>query len=103
MPASRAGNVPFQTRRRPSAGYCGHDMDANGSPPPGRLPSYRAILVVDAKGFSKNASAQQPELSIGVVQVLESAFMAGGLAEVWSDRRFRQQAHTRDGCTVGLP
>jgi hypothetical protein len=67
------------------------------------FPPYRAVLVVDAARFSDTSSVQQTWLGAEVVRVLEAAFVRAGLADAWADRRFRAQAHTGDGYTVGLP
>src|SRR3979411_3239443 len=61
------------------------------------MPPYRAVLVVDAVGFSELPSAQQSELGAAIVPVLEAAFCWAGLADAWTQRRFRPRAHTGDG------
>jgi hypothetical protein len=73
-----------------------------GRPADGTPPEYRAVLVVDAEGFSGTTSSQQAQTSAEIVEVLEAAFARAGLADAWRDRRFRPRAHTGDGYIVGL-
>lgn len=68
----------------------------------GLMPPYRAVLVVDVAGFSRLSSAHQSEIGAAIVPVLEGAFERAGLADAWSQRRFRPRAHTGDGYIVGL-
>ena len=72
------------------------------APEPGGPTTYRAVLVVDARGFSGTTSAQQADTSAEIVEVLEAAFRRAGLAAEWQERQFRPRAHTGDGYIVGL-
>lgn len=83
---------------RPDDAAAGADEGAAG----GALPPYRAVLVVDAAGFSQLSSAHQAEIGAAIMPVLEAAFTRAGLADEWSGRRFRPRAHTGDGYIVGL-
>lgn len=66
-----------------------------------KLPPYRAVLVVDAKGFSDRPSIEQSQTNEEIVRTLEAAFSRARLTAAWEDRRF--PAHTGDGYVLGLP
>lgn len=65
------------------------------------LPPYWAILVVDAKGFSRTSGADQGRLNAEIQRLLETAFKRAGLGAEWSARRF--PVHTGDGYVVFVP
>jgi hypothetical protein len=65
------------------------------------LPPYWAILVVDAKGFSRISGADQGRLNAEIQGTLEAAFTRAGLGAEWNARRF--PIHTGDGYVVVLP
>lgn len=64
------------------------------------LPPYRAVLIVDIKGFSDNPSVHQSELNAEIEPLLESAFRIAKLESIWRERKFAK--HTGDGYVVGL-
>ncbi|WP_017595594.1 hypothetical protein [Nocardiopsis potens] len=64
------------------------------------LPPYRAVLAVDAEGYTRNSAFHQQVLSTAIPEALEEAFRRSGLEEVWSGRRFPQSAG--DGYVVGV-
>jgi hypothetical protein len=65
------------------------------------LPPYRALLVVDMKDYSGNASRYQTDLTRVIPEIMQAAFDRAGLAGVWS----RKTAHgtTGDGYALVLP
>ncbi|HXM58719.1 MAG TPA: macro domain-containing protein [Candidatus Dormibacteraeota bacterium] len=65
------------------------------------LPPYRAVLSVDARGYSERSSLEQWRLNADIMRVMEAAFDRAGLTDAWQDRRF--SAHTGDGYVLGLP
>ncbi|RSD13779.1 hypothetical protein [Amycolatopsis eburnea] len=64
------------------------------------LPPYRALLVVDTKGFGSNSDAGQGVLAALVPDVLAQAFERAGLGEVWQNALFPHG--TGDGYGVGF-
>ena len=67
---------------------------------PVELPPYRAVLVVDAKGFGGNTDVGQSLLADAIPDVLTLAFERAGLAHVWRDALFPH--NTGDGVGVGF-
>ncbi|WP_159941026.1 MULTISPECIES: hypothetical protein [unclassified Nocardiopsis] len=65
------------------------------------MPPFRAVLALDAEGFSRTSSAHQKILNITVRDVLEEAFGRSGLGDLWHRCSFPQ--HTGDGYMVGVP
>lgn len=63
------------------------------------LPPYRGILAVDAVLFSVNPSAELPDLSASIPDMLETAFDRCDLSRMWLERRFTQS--TGDGFIFG--
>lgn len=76
-------------------------MTVRGSTGSLGMPSYRAILAVDAEKFSRNPSASLPDLSATIITVLGEAMARCGLDSVWQDRRAGQS--TGDGYLLGTP
>ncbi|MFE6868784.1 hypothetical protein ACFVFS_19765 [Kitasatospora sp. NPDC057692] len=64
-----------------------------------RLPPYRGIVAVDAKGFTAHPAIEHGEISRAIPDLLERSFVRADLAEVWDDRRF--PASTGDGYVFG--
>ncbi len=64
------------------------------------LPPYRALLVVDTKGFGSNPDATQAMLSAAIPDVLSQAFERAGLREVWETALFPHG--TGDGYGLGF-
>ncbi|MET9000762.1 hypothetical protein [Amycolatopsis sp. NPDC004169] len=64
------------------------------------LPPYRALLVVDTKGFGGNPAATQAMLSAAIPDVLSQAFARAGLREVWETALFPHG--TGDGYGLGF-
>ncbi|MCX4689611.1 hypothetical protein OG401_35875 [Kitasatospora purpeofusca] len=64
-----------------------------------RLPPYRGIVAVDAKGFTGHPAIEHGEISRAIPELLEKSFVRADLAEVWDDRRF--PASTGDGYVFG--
>ncbi|WP_410611661.1 hypothetical protein [Amycolatopsis sp. lyj-109] len=64
------------------------------------LPPYRALLVVDTKGFGSNPDATQAMLSAAIPDVLSQAFTRAGLREVWETALFPHG--TGDGYGLGF-
>ncbi|WP_370967921.1 hypothetical protein [Amycolatopsis sp. cg9] len=64
------------------------------------LPPYRALLVVDTKGFGSNSDADQGVLAAMIPDVLGQAFERAGLGEVWKTALFPHG--TGDGYGVGF-
>ncbi|MFB7471336.1 hypothetical protein [Kitasatospora sp. NPDC056184] len=64
-----------------------------------RLPAYRGIVAVDAKGFTAHPAIEHGEISRAIPELLEQSFVRADLAEVWDDRRF--PASTGDGYVFG--
>ncbi|MFE6748732.1 hypothetical protein ACFVGM_22975 [Kitasatospora purpeofusca] len=64
-----------------------------------RLPPYRGIVAVDAKGFTGHPAIEHGEISRAIPELLEESFVRADLAEVWDDRRF--PASTGDGYVFG--
>jgi hypothetical protein len=65
-----------------------------------RLPSYRAVLAVDARNFSSLTSTTMREVNTGIREVLAQALNAIGLEADWREHKFGQ--HTGDGYIGGL-
>ncbi|MDT0330552.1 hypothetical protein [Nocardiopsis lambiniae] len=65
------------------------------------MPPQRAVLALDAEGFSRTPSRHQGILNTTVRDVLAEAFDRAGLADLWRDCSFPQ--HTGDGYVVGVP
>ncbi|MGC9665182.1 hypothetical protein ACNTMW_01340 [Planosporangium sp. 12N6] len=65
------------------------------------LPPYRAILAVDAKGFTDEPGSTHQAISGLIPQLVGVAFTRSGLAEVWETPSFF--GPTGDGFAVGLP
>ncbi|MEU4520491.1 hypothetical protein AB0F52_17560 [Amycolatopsis sp. NPDC024027] len=64
------------------------------------LPPYRALLVVDTKGFGSNSAATQAMVSAAIPDVLSQAFTRAGLREVWETALFPHG--TGDGYGLGF-
>lgn len=64
------------------------------------LPPFRGIMAVDAVGFSRNPSADLPDLSASIPDLLDQVFDRCGLADVWAARSFPQG--TGDGYLFGV-
>ncbi|MEV6832709.1 hypothetical protein [Amycolatopsis sp. NPDC051102] len=64
------------------------------------LPPYRALLVVDAKGFGSNPDAVQTGIAEAIPDVLGLAFERAGLGEVWETALFPHG--TGDGYGLGF-
>ncbi|WP_380281687.1 hypothetical protein [Kitasatospora purpeofusca] len=64
-----------------------------------RLPPYRGIVAVDAKGFTAHPAIEHGEISRAIPELLEQSFVRADLAEVWDDQRF--PASTGDGYVFG--
>jgi hypothetical protein len=65
------------------------------------LPDQIAIMVVDAKAFSKHDDLQQDELVVAIPRVLEAACRRAELPELWAEKRFPDS--TGDGFIIGFP
>lgn len=76
------------------------DNSVDESREPVELPPYRAVLVVDAKGFGSNSDVGQAVLADAIPDVLSLAFERAGLADVWRDALFPH--NTGDGIGVGF-
>ncbi|MGW5744984.1 hypothetical protein [Amycolatopsis sp. NPDC003861] len=64
------------------------------------LPPYRALLVVDTKGFGSNPGATQAMVSAAIPDVLSQAFARAGLRDVWETALFPHG--TGDGYGLGF-
>ncbi|MGW3961325.1 hypothetical protein ACWED2_16000 [Amycolatopsis sp. NPDC005003] len=64
------------------------------------LPPYRALLVVDTKGFGSNPDVTQAMVSAAIPDVLSQAFARAGLREVWETALFPHG--TGDGYGLGF-
>ncbi|GLY40313.1 hypothetical protein Amsp01_063360 [Amycolatopsis sp. NBRC 101858] len=64
------------------------------------LPPYRALLVVDTKGFGSNPDATQAMMSAAIPDVLSQAFAGAGLGEIWETALFPHG--TGDGYGLGF-
>ncbi|WP_439383115.1 hypothetical protein [Amycolatopsis lexingtonensis] len=64
------------------------------------LPPYRALLVVDTKGFGSNSDADQGVLAAMIPDVLGQAFERAGLEALWKTALFPHG--TGDGYGVGF-
>lgn len=64
------------------------------------LPPYRALLVVDTKGFGSNPGAAQAVVSAAIPDVLSQAFTRAGLRDVWETALFPHG--TGDGYGLGF-
>ncbi|GAB2928038.1 hypothetical protein GCM10027280_14300 [Micromonospora polyrhachis] len=65
------------------------------------LPPYRAVLAVDAKGFTKLPGSTHEDVAILIPQLVGEAMRSAGLEAEWSSPDFF--GHTGDGFAVGLP
>src|SRR5262245_25625863 len=61
----------------------------------------RAVLVVDAEGFSRNRDVDLPRLHMAIRRAVERACAASGLGEVWDSLRFVES--TGDGLLAIFP
>ncbi|TDD47721.1 hypothetical protein [Saccharopolyspora elongata] len=61
---------------------------------------YRAVLAVDARGFSAHTSKTMQQLNADIQQVLAQTLSAIGMSGRWEQRMFGQ--HTGDGYVAGL-
>jgi hypothetical protein len=64
------------------------------------LPPYRALLVVDTRGFGSNPDATQAMMSAAIPDVLSQAFARAGLRELWENALFPHG--TGDGYGLGF-
>lgn len=64
------------------------------------LPPYRAVLVVDAKGYGSNSDTGQAIIADAIPDVLTLAFERAGLANVWREALFPH--NTGDGLGIGF-
>jgi hypothetical protein len=64
------------------------------------LPPYRAILAVDAKGFTAEPGSTHETLSGQIPRLVSDAFHRAGLDEDWNQPAFF--GPTGDGFAVGL-
>jgi hypothetical protein len=64
-------------------------------------PPFRALLTVDAEGYSRNRDAELPALHTEIRQAVESACERSGLGETWRSVRVLQS--TGDGVLAVLP
>lgn len=64
------------------------------------LPPYRALLVVDTKGFGGNSDATQAMMSAAIPDVLSQAFDRAGLRDIWDTALFPHG--TGDGYGLGF-
>ncbi|MDS1269644.1 hypothetical protein RIF23_04985 [Lipingzhangella sp. LS1_29] len=64
------------------------------------MPTYRAVLAVDAEKYSRASSRHQRLLNQCLLDSLGEAFNRSGLAEQWRTAAFPQ--HTGDGYLVGV-
>lgn len=65
------------------------------------IPSFRALLVVDAEGFSRNPDAELPGLHTEIRHAIECACERSGLRDIWQGVRVLQS--TGDGLFAVLP
>jgi hypothetical protein len=65
------------------------------------LPPYRAILAVDAEGYTRTPGLTHQALSRIITEIAGDAFAASGLGPAWQNHEFF--GHTGDGFAVGLP
>jgi len=65
------------------------------------IPSFRALLTVDAEGYSRNPGAELPNLHISIRDVVESACKHSGLGDTWRSVRVLQSSG--DGLLAILP
>lgn len=64
------------------------------------LPPYRAMLVVDTRGFGSNPETAQATMSAAIPDVLSQAFARAGLREIWETALFPHG--TGDGYGLGF-
>lgn len=65
------------------------------------VPPFRALLTVDAEGYSRNPDADLPGLHIGIRNAVERACERSGLRDAWQGARVVQS--TGDGLFAVLP
>jgi len=65
------------------------------------IPPFRALLTVDAEGYSRNRDAELPGLHTEIRHAVESACERSGLGEAWRGVRVLQS--TGDGVLAVLP
>lgn len=65
------------------------------------VPPFRALLTVDAEGYSRNPDAELPGLHTGIRAAVERACERSGLRSAWQDARVVQS--TGDGLFAVLP
>ncbi|MGY3520763.1 hypothetical protein ACVMYR_31165 [Micromonospora sp. PTRAS2] len=65
------------------------------------LPPYRAVLAVDAKGFTELPGSTHEDVAALIPQLVGDAMRRAGLEADWSSPDFF--GHTGDGFAVGLP
>jgi hypothetical protein len=65
------------------------------------IPPFRALLTVDAEGYSRNRDAELPVLHTKIRYAVECACEQSGLGEAWRGVRFLQS--TGDGLLAVLP
>jgi hypothetical protein len=65
------------------------------------VPSFRALVVVDAEGFSRHRDAELPGLHTEIRRVIECACERSGLHDAWQGARVLQS--TGDGLFAVLP
>ena len=78
-------------------------MNVTGTPTGSRpLPPYRALVAVDAERFSRNRSAELPELNWRLQEILRNTLRessVGEVGDIWQTRIFGQS--TGDGYVFG--
>jgi hypothetical protein len=65
------------------------------------IPPFRALLTVDAEGYTRNRDAELPGLHTKIRYAVECACEQSGLGEAWRGVRFLQS--TGDGLLAVLP
>ncbi|MGA3540446.1 hypothetical protein ACK8GE_14275 [Micromonosporaceae bacterium DT194] len=65
------------------------------------LPPYRAVLAVDAKGFTDMPGSTHEDVAALIPRLVGDAMREAGLAAEWADPEF--YGHTGDGFAMGLP
>ncbi|MBA9003028.1 hypothetical protein [Thermomonospora cellulosilytica] len=65
------------------------------------MEDYKALLAVDAEGFSTHSDAALPDLHLDIQETIGHTCMASGLAEAWASATFKES--TGDGVLVILP
>ncbi|MGW9426662.1 hypothetical protein ACWHA1_01745 [Streptomyces decoyicus] len=65
------------------------------------IPDYRALVVIDMKGYSKVHSHLMPAMRDGLDSSLATAFAASGLGEEWEKNL--HWSDTGDGCILVMP